>query len=118
VPEGVIEIGRNIATNGVPERDVPACTSCHGRLPEGDGQIYPKLKGQYANYIQYQLAAFSNGGRGHVWQGEILERDLIYSHDLPEAEALAVGAFYASVAPDETIVAGRASAPSANGGSD
>lgn len=56
-PEALAEAAR-IATEGLPEIDLPACTSCHdGRKRDR----YPVLSGQRAPYIAARL---------HAWRGE------------------------------------------------
>jgi mono/diheme cytochrome c family protein len=52
--------GQSIAQQGVPQRDIPACITCHGPLGEG-GAVGPRLAGQNVMYIQNQLKAFANG---------------------------------------------------------
>jgi len=43
---------------------VPACQSCHGASGEGNGAV-PRLAGQHAKYLDYQLTAFSYTMRYH-----------------------------------------------------
>jgi cytochrome c553 len=64
-----IERGRNIAQAGIAESDVPPCITCHG----GAGlQTYPKLAGQYRNYIVAQLRLFQRGLRSSTPQAAIM----------------------------------------------
>jgi len=51
--------GGNLATG------VPACAGCHG--PDGAGMPaqYPRIAGQYAEYIEAQLKAFQSGQRSN-----------------------------------------------------
>ncbi len=58
-----IELGQRIFRAGLPEKAVPACASCHG--PAGDGLPvrYPRIGGQYGEYIDAQLHAFRGGTR-------------------------------------------------------
>jgi cytochrome c553 len=44
--------------------NVPACQSCHGPSGEGSGAV-PRLAGQHAKYLDYQLTAFSYTMRYH-----------------------------------------------------
>ncbi len=44
-----------LAAHGVPERDVPACLSCHG---PGTRRDHPELAGQDADYLRRQLTLF------------------------------------------------------------
>ena len=60
-PPEVIDAGRRIAELGMPEKNVPACSSCHvgSRNP-----IYPRLDGQHAPYLERQLELFRSEARG------------------------------------------------------
>jgi cytochrome c553 len=51
--------GGNVATG------VPACAGCHG--PDGSGipAMYPRIAGQYAEYIEAQLKLFQTGQRAN-----------------------------------------------------
>lgn len=52
--QGSVEAGE-IARIGIPERDVPACDSCHGADARPG---YPRLDGQDADYLLRQLELF------------------------------------------------------------
>jgi cytochrome c553 len=59
-----LELGKQVFRAGNQETGVPACTGCHsptglGNAPAG----YPRLGGQYAEYIEKQLRAFRAGER-------------------------------------------------------
>lgn len=41
------------------------CQSCHGVTGHGEAPDYPKLAGQYADYIQNQVRNFQSGQRKH-----------------------------------------------------
>ena len=58
-------LGQTIYKTGIAEFNVPACMSCHG--PSGSGILpnFPKLSGQYANYLEAQLLAFKSGDRSN-----------------------------------------------------
>ena len=51
--------GGNAATG------VPACAGCHGPAGAGMPAQYPRIAGQYADYIAAQLKAFKEGGRAN-----------------------------------------------------
>jgi cytochrome c553 len=59
-------LGAAIAASGIPERDIPACDSCHG---ESGRTEYPRLAGQDADYLANQLHLFKELGqdRGGPW---------------------------------------------------
>ena len=49
--------GRIIYESGVPNKNVPACASCHGDMAQGNG-IFPQLVHQHADYTVKQLMVF------------------------------------------------------------
>lgn len=49
-----IETGKHLFEQGIPERGVVACASCHGAGAEGSA-IFPRLAGQHAAYLVRQL---------------------------------------------------------------
>jgi cytochrome c553 len=56
--DGMESLGSEIATNGIPERDIAACDSCHrAARPE-----YPRLAGQDRHYLIRQLELFNERG--------------------------------------------------------
>jgi cytochrome c553 len=60
----MIERGRQIAEQGVPDRRVPSCSDCHGPGLDLEGAAAPVLAGQYADYLVLQLQLFANKHRG------------------------------------------------------
>lgn len=56
-------LGQKIWRGGVAASGVPACAGCHG--PDGAGMPsqYPRLSGQFAEYVAAQLKAFRDGAR-------------------------------------------------------
>jgi cytochrome c553 len=90
-----IERGREIASLGIPEKDVPSCGDCHG--PEGPRRnvAYPLLAGQYADYLVAQLEQFAAGQRGGSEYAHLMQR---VAPRMSRAEMEAVAAFYAEVA--------------------
>lgn len=61
----LIQAGRTIFTNGLPDRGVRACASCHGESAEG-AKVFPRLAGQHAPYIVTQLKDFGTALRPHA----------------------------------------------------
>ncbi len=55
--------GQAIAQQGVPEKGVPACRTCHGALGEGNAVLGPRLAGQNSIYIQQQFTAYATKTR-------------------------------------------------------
>ena len=88
-----IERGRVIAERGVPERDVPSCSDCHG--PAGEpSESYPALSGQFADYMVLQLRLFASGVRGGTEHAHLMAE--VAPH-MNEAEMRDVSAYYASL---------------------
>jgi cytochrome c553 len=50
----LIAKGKQIFVEGVPGRQIPACSSCHGAQAQGNGP-FPRLAGQHAPYLLKQL---------------------------------------------------------------
>lgn len=63
--------GQVLARQGIPQKGVPACITCHGPLGEGS-DIGPRLAGQNVMYIKSQIEAFANGTR-HTVQSAIMQ---------------------------------------------
>lgn len=57
--------GQKLWRGGNAANGVPACAGCHG--PDGAGipGQYPRLAGQYAEYVEAQLKLFRAGGRAN-----------------------------------------------------
>lgn len=59
-----LALGEKVWRSGNASTGVPACTGCH--TPDGKGNEpagFPRLSGQYPDYIEKQLKAFRNGDR-------------------------------------------------------
>jgi cytochrome c553 len=58
-------LGQKLWRGGNAASGVPACAGCHGPAGAGIPAQYPRLAGQYAEYIVTQLKAFKEGGRAN-----------------------------------------------------
>ena len=58
-----VALGEKIYRGGIADRNVPACSGCHGPTGSGLPVQYPRLSGQHADYTEAQLKAFRDGGR-------------------------------------------------------
>ncbi|MEA3195797.1 MAG: hypothetical protein QOD26_4130 [Betaproteobacteria bacterium] len=58
-------LGQKVWRGGNAASGVPACAGCHGPAGAGLPGQYPKLAGQYAEYVAAQLKAFKEGGRSN-----------------------------------------------------
>ena len=58
-----IELGQQIWRAGIASKGVPACAGCHGPAGAGMPAQYPRLSGQFAEYIDVQMKGFRDGVR-------------------------------------------------------
>ena len=58
------EAGADVWRGGDSATEVPACAACHSPTGAGIPKNYPRLAGQYADYVYAQLKAFKSGARG------------------------------------------------------
>lgn len=58
-------LGQKLFRGGNPAAGLPACAGCHGPTGAGMPAQYPRLAGQYAEYIDAQLKAFRSGTRAN-----------------------------------------------------
>jgi len=57
--------GQKLWRGGDLANGVPACAGCHGPAGAGVPAQYPRLAGQYADYVAAQLTAFREGRRAN-----------------------------------------------------
>ena len=57
--------GQKLWRGGNPASGVPACAGCHGPTGAGMPAQYPRVAGQYPEYIATQLKAYREGGRAN-----------------------------------------------------
>ena len=60
-----IEQGRKLYRAGDKSKGLAACAACHGPAGAGIPAQYPRIQGQYAEYIEAQLKAFRDGTRAN-----------------------------------------------------
>jgi cytochrome c553 len=58
-------LGQKLWRGGNATTGVPACAGCHGPAGAGMPSQFPRLAGQYAEYIAAQLKAFKEGARAN-----------------------------------------------------
>lgn len=58
-------LGQKMWRGGIAEKGVAACAGCHG--PDGAGipGLYPRLSGQFSQYLEAQLRLFREGARAN-----------------------------------------------------
>jgi cytochrome c553 len=58
-------LGQKLWRGGDAANGVPACAGCHGPAGAGVPAQFPRLGGQYADYVAAQLTAFREGRRAN-----------------------------------------------------
>lgn len=58
--------GETLYTQGAPDRNIPACLSCHGAAGNSGAAANPKLAGQQAEYTHKQLVDFKEKTRNNA----------------------------------------------------
>jgi cytochrome c553 len=58
-------LGQKVWRGGNAQTGAPACAGCHGPTGAGIPAQYPRVAGQYAEYIATQLRSFKEGGRAN-----------------------------------------------------
>ena len=89
LPPGHAEAGQKLATTKNAQTG-QACVDCHGA--EGNAPIdptYPKLGGQYADYITHALLAYRKGDREHALMGS-------QAKDLTDQQISDLGVYFAT----------------------
>ncbi len=69
--EELIKLGQSIYRGGIKEREIPACSSCHG--PQGLGisrSGYPKISGQHSAYLLHRLTEYKESYDDRVSLGK------------------------------------------------
>ena len=82
------DTGARLVFAGDPQRGIAPCAACHG--PGGYKLAAPALTGQYAAYIERQVAAFAQGIR----HNDIYEQMRAIARQLTPDEMRAVATFY------------------------
>ena len=62
-------LGQKIWRGGIAASNVPACSGCHGPAGGGIPAQYPRLAGQFPEYIAAQLKGFKEGARANDANG-------------------------------------------------
>jgi cytochrome c553 len=91
-PKDQITAGKAIFEQGVPDKNIPACASCHGPEAKGDGQ-FPRLAGQLYDYVTRKLTNWEKErgqDKGNPDTSAIMQP---IAHDLTEPQIKAVAAY-------------------------
>jgi cytochrome c553 len=62
-------LGQKIWRGGIAASSVPACGGCHGPAGAGIPAQYPRLAGQFSEYVAAQLKGFKDGARSNDANG-------------------------------------------------
>jgi len=62
-------LAQKIWRGGIAASSVPACAGCHGPAGAGIPAQYPRLAGQFAEYVAAQLKGFKDGARSNDANG-------------------------------------------------
>ena len=75
-PEASSALGRGelISRRGIPSQRVPPCAECHGPAESRRNPAYPKIAGQYADYLKLQLELFKKATRGGTPYSHLMTR--------------------------------------------
>ena len=66
--------GESLYRGGSAELAIPACMACHGPAGRGMPSNYPRVAGQWPEYLESQLLAFKSGERAGKIMGPIAHR--------------------------------------------
>ncbi len=58
-----IEFGQRLYRAGDNTKGLPACAGCHGPTGAGIPALFPRISGQFADYIEAQLKGFRDGAQ-------------------------------------------------------
>jgi cytochrome c553 len=62
-------LGQKIWRGGIAASNVPACAGCHGPAGAGIPAQFPRLAGQFSEYVAAQLKGFKDGARSNDANG-------------------------------------------------
>jgi cytochrome c553 len=62
-------LGQKLWRGGDSQHGIPACAGCHGPAGAGIPAQFPRLSGQFAEYVVAQLTAFREGKRNNDQNG-------------------------------------------------
>lgn len=66
LPNADLVAGQKIAQDGLPDRNVPSCLSCHGERSQVIG-LFPHLQGQNPVYLKTRLDSFASAQPGELY---------------------------------------------------
>ena len=87
--------GQKLWRAGDAANGVPACSACHGPAGAGIPKNYPRLAGQWSDYVVAQLKAFRSGERGLDKDGKDLHGKIMngVARSMSDAQMKAVAEY-------------------------
>jgi len=89
-----IAAGKTVFTDGVPDKKIPPCGTCHGAQAQGNA-TFPRLAGQHADYLVKQLTVFQRTNERP--KGAVMKT---VAHELTRDNILNVAAYLQSLGAD------------------
>lgn len=86
-------LGKRIYTGGIVSKNVPACAGCHSPTGSGIPSKYPRVSGQFADYLALQMKSFREDVRTNSPQNQMQD----IAKRLTDAEIKAVADYMAGV---------------------
>lgn len=86
-----LSAGKTLFENGIPDRKIPACASCHGKEGQGNA-VFPRLADQHADYLVKQLVVFQRTDERP--EGSVMKT---IAHDLTLDDMEAVAAYLQTI---------------------
>jgi cytochrome c553 len=91
-PKELVAAGKKIYDDGIPEANVPPCSSCHGPEAKGNG-TFPRLAGQLNDYIFGKLVNWSKERGQDPAKPDTSAIMEPIAHNLTEPQIAAVAAY-------------------------
>jgi len=91
-PKNLVNTGKKIYEEGIPEANVPACSGCHGPKARGEGKI-PRLAGQLYPYTVKELGNWIKERRQHSTNEDTSAVMTPVAHSLNQTKIAAVAAY-------------------------
>lgn len=85
--DATLALGKKLWRAGDLSKGIPACAGCHGPAGAGLPAQYPRLSGQFSDYIEAQLKGFRSGERAN--DANKMMRTIALKMTDPEIKAVA-----------------------------
>ena len=96
-PSELVDFGKKIFEEGVPDAKIPPCSTCHGPVAKGNGQ-FPRLAGQLYPYVVKTLTNWDKErGQGASANPDTSAIMRPIAHSLTESQIKAVAAYLSTL---------------------